>query len=116
MQGPSATISTNIVSPVAKTIAGAVHARWFLVLIGALAIAFIATLIAATLVANSTLTPSVAIQLRTGLGAALLDRADVLSDRQPDQDRRNGRRARSRGNARSSQCKSALRCMTVMTG
>ena len=72
MQGPSATISTNIVSPVAKTIAAAVQSRWFSVLIGALAVAFIATLIAATLVANSTLTPSIATQLRTGLGAALL--------------------------------------------
>ncbi|HWL73925.1 MAG TPA: PAS domain-containing protein, partial [Burkholderiaceae bacterium] len=48
------------------------QSRWFLIFIGALAVAFIATLIAATLVASSTLTASTATQLRTALGAALL--------------------------------------------
>ena len=70
--GPSTTISTDSLSPVAKAFSAAVQSRWFLLLVGALAVAFIATLIAATLVASSTLTPSTATQLRTALGAALL--------------------------------------------
>ena len=72
MDGPSATISTKLFSPQARTLAAAVQSRWFLILIGALAVAFIATLVAATLVSSSTLTPSVATQLRTVFGAALL--------------------------------------------
>ena len=72
MQGSPTPISTNILSPVAKTLASAVQSRWFSVLIGALAVAFIATLIAATLVANSALTPVTVSILRTTLGAALL--------------------------------------------
>ena len=72
MDGPSATISTKLFSPQARTLAAAVQSRWFLILIGALAVAFIATLVAATLVSSSTLTPRVATQLRTAFGAALL--------------------------------------------
>src|SRR5688572_16593827 len=72
MDGPSATISTKLFSPQARTLAAAVQSRWFLILIGALAVAFIATLVAATWVSSSTLTPSVATQLRTVFGAALL--------------------------------------------
>lgn len=71
MLGPSVPISTNIFSPVGKTLALAVQSRWFSVLIGALAVAFIATLTATALLANSALPPSVVSLARTTLGAAL---------------------------------------------
>ncbi|HVG03774.1 MAG TPA: PAS domain-containing protein, partial [Burkholderiaceae bacterium] len=69
MQGPTAFL--NKISPAAKTLAGAVQSRWFSILIGALALAFIATL-APTLAANTALPPSIVSDLKIVLGAALL--------------------------------------------
>ena len=72
MQGSPTPISTNILSPVEKILASAVQSRWFSISLGALAVAFIATLAAATLLANSALSPDTVSLLRTTLGAAIL--------------------------------------------
>ena len=72
MQGSPTPISTNILSHVGKILASAVQSRWFSISLGALAVAFIATLAAATLLANSALSPDTVSLLRTTLGAAIL--------------------------------------------
>jgi len=72
MQESPTPISTNILSPVGKILASAVQSRWFFVLLAALAVAFITTLAAATLLVDSTLAPGAVSLLRTTLGAALL--------------------------------------------
>ena len=55
-----------------RILASAVQSRWFSISLGALAVAFITTLAAATLLANSALSPDTVSLLRTTLGAALL--------------------------------------------
>jgi PAS domain S-box-containing protein len=72
MQGSPTPISTKILSPVGKILASAVQSRWFSISLGALAVAFITTLAAATLLANSALSLDTVSLLRTALGAALL--------------------------------------------
>jgi diguanylate cyclase (GGDEF)-like protein/PAS domain S-box-containing protein len=72
MQGSPTPISTNILSRVGRILARAAQSRWGFVLLGALAVAFITTLAAAMLLANSALSPDTVSLFRTTLGAALL--------------------------------------------
>ena len=72
MQESPTPVSTNILSPVGKILASAVQSRWFFVLLGALAVAFITTLAAAPLLANAALSPVTVSILLTTLGAAII--------------------------------------------
>ena len=71
MQESPTPISTNL-SPVEKILASAVQSRWFSMSLGALAVAFITTLAAATLLANAALSPVTVSILLTTLGAAII--------------------------------------------